>query len=83
SDARGSIFNLTVNDVEVGAVAFSPFRGDITDSLKNGENVIEIEVVSTLRNALGPHHHRDGENLELTCFETILIIPCGNPAFNL
>ena len=66
SDAEGSIFNLTVNNVEVGAISFPPFRGDITGALKNGDNTIEIEVVGSLRNILGPHHHRAGDNLELT-----------------
>ena len=66
SGAKGSIFYVVVNDTEVGAVAFSPFRGDITGVLKEGTNTVEIEVFGTLRNTLGPLHHIDGDNLDWT-----------------
>jgi len=60
--AVGSIFSVIVNDVEVGAVPFPPLRGDITGALKNGDNVAEIEVVSTLRNTLGPFHVKNNDS---------------------
>ncbi|MBN1291646.1 MAG: hypothetical protein JXB48_07380 [Candidatus Latescibacteria bacterium] len=66
SGAKGSIFYVVVNDTEVGAIAFSPFRGDITGVLKEGTNTVEIEVFSSLRNTLGPLHHIDGDNLKWT-----------------
>lgn len=65
SGATGSVFSVSVNDAEVGAIPFPPFRGDITGALKNGDNIIEIEVAGTLRNALGPHHQKDTDNIKL------------------
>jgi len=64
SGAFGSVFTVAVNEVEVGAIPFSPYRGDITDALKNGDNNVEIEVFGTLRNALGPHHLKNDNNRE-------------------
>jgi len=52
--AAGSTFAVTVNDVDVGVLAFSPFRGDITDALKKGDNTVKIEVTGTLGNMLAP-----------------------------
>jgi hypothetical protein len=34
---------------------------DITSSVRAGENEIEVELVSTLRDLLGPHHRPAGE----------------------
>ncbi len=65
SEASGSIFSVTVNEAEVGAIPFSPFRGDITGALKNGDNIVEIEVVGTLRNTLGPFHIKDNDSREI------------------
>ena len=65
SSAAGSIFSVIVNEIEVGAIPFSPFRGDITDALKNGDNVVEIEVVGTLRNTLGPFHTKNDVKEEI------------------
>ncbi len=57
SGARGSNLLVTVNGSEIGSLPFAPWRGDITGALKDGENTIEIEVDSTLRNTLGPLHY--------------------------
>ena len=66
SGAVGSLFYVTVNDIEAGAIPFSPFRGDVTDALQNGDNNMEIEVVGTLRNALGPHHQKESGELTVS-----------------
>ena len=66
SNTRGSVFKVSVNDEEVGAMPFPPYRGDITGALKKGVNTVEIEVASTLRNTLGPLHHIKGDNLVWT-----------------
>ena len=64
--ARGSVLYVTVNETEVGAVPFHPYRADITGALVKGTNTIKIEVISTLRNTFGPLHHKDGDNLNRT-----------------
>jgi hypothetical protein len=34
---------------------------DVTEGVRPGENVIEVELVGTLRNLLGPHHRVGGD----------------------
>jgi hypothetical protein len=58
---RAAVAHVRVNGQQAGTVAWQPHRVDVTDALKAGENVIEIELVGTLRNLLGPHHLNDGD----------------------
>lgn len=50
---------VTLNKKEAGLVLWPPHALDITDFLKKGKNLIEIEITNSLRNLLGPHHQRD------------------------
>jgi len=43
---------VTVNGKYAGGVWTYPYRVDITDAVKSGENAIEIEVVNTWRNSI-------------------------------
>ena len=52
-----------VNGAEAGRVAWKPYRLDITEHLREGRNTVQIVLVSTLRNLLGPHHRPRGELL--------------------
>ncbi len=40
---------------------WAPYEIDITSLVKSGKNKIEVELISTLRNLLGPHHRPEGE----------------------
>ncbi|MFC1537831.1 glycosyl hydrolase [Candidatus Latescibacterota bacterium] len=66
SGASGSVFSVVVNDEDVGVIPFPPYRGDITGALKNGDNVIEIEVAGSLRNVYGPLHYKKTGNIART-----------------
>jgi len=66
SGAKSSNIYVTVNEAEIGAVPFPPFRADITGALKEGLNTVEVEVIGSLRNTLGPLHHKEGDNLDWT-----------------
>jgi len=61
----GSVFRVSVNEKEVGILVCPPWEIDISSFIKLGDNKIAIEVVSTLRNAFGPHHHTKGELLRV------------------
>ncbi|MBN2581599.1 MAG: hypothetical protein JXL80_00925 [Planctomycetes bacterium] len=52
---------VRVNGREAGAILWPPYECDITDCVAAGENRIEIELVGSLRNLLGPHHRSQGE----------------------
>ncbi|MFL7793432.1 MAG: glycosylhydrolase-like jelly roll fold domain-containing protein, partial [Anaerolineae bacterium] len=58
---RAALAHVRVNGQQVGTVVWQPHRVDVTAALKAGENVIEIELVGTLRNLLGPHHLNKGD----------------------
>ena len=48
---------MYVNGKKSGNIAWRPYEVDITDFVVKGKNKIEIEVVGTRRNLLGPLHH--------------------------
>ena len=52
---------VRVNGKDAGAVAWAPYEVEVTSLVEEGDNEIEIELVSSLRNLLGPHHRPGGE----------------------
>lgn len=56
-----SVARLRVNGRDAGHIAWPPYEADITDAVRAGNNMIEIELASSLRNLLGPHHRPAGE----------------------
>ena len=52
---------MRVNGQHVGTVAWPPHRVGLMEGLRVGENEVEIELVGTLRNLLGPHHRAGGD----------------------
>jgi hypothetical protein len=58
---RAAVAHVRVNGEHQGSTAWPPHRVDVTAGLRPGENVIEIELVGTLRNLLGPHHLNGGD----------------------
>lgn len=57
NDWSGTVAEVYVNDAKVGIIGWKPYEMDITGKLKTGENIIEIVVVGSLKNLLGPHHN--------------------------
>lgn len=60
-DVESIVSVVTVNGHVADTLGWPPFKTDITRFLKNGENILEITLVNSLRNLLGPHHHKGGE----------------------
>ena len=56
-----ALVKVHVNGAEAGVIMWAPYEIDITSLVKTGTNQIEVELVSTLRNLLGPHHRPSGE----------------------
>ena len=52
----GAVAKVLVNGKLAGHVAAPPWECDVTQSLKRGDNTIEVVVLGTLKNTLGPHH---------------------------
>jgi hypothetical protein len=55
-DWYGSVARVTVNGKPAGYLVSQPWECDVTDQIQPGKNLIELAVVGTLKNTLGPHH---------------------------
>ncbi len=58
----GVLFAVRVNGREAGQILWRPYELDITEFVRVGENTLEIEVVSSRQNTLGPLHEREGDD---------------------
>jgi hypothetical protein len=56
----GSVAKVSVNGKPAGQIISSPWECDVTKQLKRGANDIEVVVIGTLKNTLGPHHNKPG-----------------------
>jgi hypothetical protein len=57
---RGSVAKVLVNGRLAGYVGHAPWECSVTPLLRKGENTVEVVVVGTLKNTLGPHHGKPG-----------------------
>lgn len=60
-----AVARVSVNGKAAGLSAWPPYEITLGDLLDTGENTLTIELVSTLRNLLGPHHLRQGDGEEI------------------
>jgi hypothetical protein len=58
----GILFKLRVNGRSAGDILWRPYELELTKFCRPGKNSLEIEVVSSLQNAWGPLHEKDGED---------------------
>lgn len=54
---NGTVAEVLVNGYQAPMIAFPPYQSDITGLLTPGKNKIEVKVIGSLRNLLGPHHN--------------------------
>lgn len=71
-NAKGTLFLVYVNHKGPIPVCWSPLEADVTSLVEKGENELEIDVVSSLRNTFGPLHHRLGDDLTFVGPETFV-----------
>ncbi|MCM8809062.1 MAG: hypothetical protein NC934_02650 [Candidatus Omnitrophica bacterium] len=50
------VAKIKINENEAGLIYLPPYELEITEYIKEGMNTVEIELFSSLRNLLGPHH---------------------------
>ena len=53
----GSVAEVVVNGKSAGHIAYQPWQCDVTKFVKAGTNTVEVRVIGTLKNTLGPHHN--------------------------
>jgi len=52
----GSVAKIAANGKLAGYIDAPPWECDVTRQIKRGENTVEVTVIGTLKNTLGPHH---------------------------
>jgi hypothetical protein len=52
----GSVAKVNVNGEPAGLITAPPWECDVTPLIRRGANEIEVVVIGTLKNTLGPHH---------------------------
>jgi len=56
----GSVAEVHVNGQPAGTIAWRPWQCDVTKCIRPGVNTVEVRVIGTLKNTLGPHHAGTG-----------------------
>ena len=56
---NGTLSEVWVNDKKAGVIAYQPYRFDISPYIDKGSNKIEVRVIGSLKNLLGPHYTQD------------------------
>lgn len=60
---NGTVAEVYVNGQKAGIIAFDPYRLDVTPYLKEGSNTIDVHVIGSLKNLLGPHYRNPAPGL--------------------
>ncbi len=58
---NAGVGEVYINGTTVGAILRTPFECDITELVKDGENIMAIRLLSTIRNTIGPFHNPRGD----------------------
>jgi hypothetical protein len=59
----GTVAEVYVNEVKAGIIAYDPYRLDVTSFLREGTNRIDVRVIGSLKNLLGPHYRNPAPGL--------------------
>jgi len=65
SPPDATVTRLRINGADTDVFLWEPFVSNITEYLRPGENLIELELTGSCRNLLGPHHHIKGEPIKV------------------
>jgi hypothetical protein len=55
---KGTVAEVSVNGQPATVIAFPPYKTDVSKLIRPGMNKIEVKVIGSLRNLLGPHHNK-------------------------
>jgi hypothetical protein len=60
---NGTVAEVLVNGKSAGVIAWQPYEVDITELVVDGKNRIEVVLIGSLKNTLGPHHGKINRGL--------------------
>jgi hypothetical protein len=52
----GAVARVSVNGKPAGHIDAPPWECDITQQVRNGENTVDVTILGTPKNLMGPHH---------------------------
>jgi len=59
----GTVAEVYVNGTKAGIIAFDPYRIDVTSYLRAGKNQIDVNIIGSNKNLLGPHYKNPAPGL--------------------
>jgi hypothetical protein len=59
----GTVAEVYVNGTKAGIIGYDPYRLNVTPYLKEGTNRIDVQVIGSLKNLLGPHYKNPAPGL--------------------
>lgn len=63
NDWRGTVAEIYINGTKAGIIASDPYRLDVTPYLKAGKNRVEVRVMGSHKNLLGPFYNNPAPGL--------------------
>jgi hypothetical protein len=76
---NGTVSEVKVNGKTAGIIAFDPYAIDVSGLIQKGDNVIEVKVVGSNKNLLGPFHRNPAPGLVSPWhFRGVNSYPSGN-----
>jgi len=59
----GTVAEVYVNGTKAGIIGYDPYRLDITSFIKQGSNRIDVHIIGSHKNLLGPHYKNPAPGL--------------------
>ncbi|MDR1562508.1 MAG: hypothetical protein LBS54_05420 [Dysgonamonadaceae bacterium] len=76
---EGTVAEIRVNGKSAGIVAFEPYRLEVGNLLREGDNTIEVRIAGSNQNLLGPFHTLRSKGLvSPSDFRRVKEYPAGN-----
>ncbi len=63
SDWTGTIAVVNVNGQQAGVIGFMPYHVDVSKLIRQGTNTVEVKIVGSNKNLLGPFHNNPAPGL--------------------
>ena len=60
---KGTVAEVTVNGEQAVVIAFPPYQSNVTQLIKPGINKIDVKIIGSLKNLLGPHFNNPAPGL--------------------
>lgn len=63
NDWEGTVAEVYVNGLKAGIIYSDPYCLDVTPYMKQGNNSVEVHVIGSHKNLLGPHYRNPGSGI--------------------